>query len=231
MIFKLTSKSIFLFVFLCFSTFAFSAQNEIEDPALNVERIKQGVIKSLPEATSIQNEAIRGKVYDAWVDYLIIKGKQQMEDLQASMEPDSPPLQDKTLADQIRSCARLAIAYTKDMDEYLPLFEVDMDRVVACALCYSLGEPAMERVLQTSMEVVRESGVGEIARYAHVNFWTIAEHEGLLEGSDKPPSVMADDEFIMWEESRVEVDHAVREGVIRSFPEAKQINNEENSKL
>lgn len=219
------SKSRMLTVFLTIGILSVCPGTGATSPANEAEKIRQGVITSLPEASSIQDKELRERVYDAWVEFLVIKGKKELEDIPVSLKPGSPVLKDKNLADQLRSSCRLAIAYAKDFDKHLPLWDVDFDRVVACVLCYSLGDAVVERVLQTSWEVVSESGVGETARYAHENFWVIAEHAGLLTGAENPPTPEADNEFVMWEKHRMKVDKEVRDGVIESFPEARQIKN------
>ena len=211
----------------CIGLCACGNQNTSKDRFTDVADIKQGVMKALPAAGSIQNEELRERVYEAWVDFIVKSDKSKLDELPASMEPDSPSLKDHSLAGQVNSATRLAIAYSRDMDTYLPLFEVSMDRVLAGVLCYSLGEVVLAEVMGKLAEEFEESGEGAIARYAHENFWVIAEHEGLLEGTDKPPSIQADNQFIMWEADRVEVDRAIRDGVIKSFPEARQIGNEE----
>ena len=105
------------------------------------ERIRQGVIESLPEAKQIRDEGLREKVYDAWAMSLAGSGFTRIEEIPASGNPDTPPLKSGTQADHLRSVARLAVAIAEEMTETFKPFDVDMDEVIAGGLCHDLGKP------------------------------------------------------------------------------------------
>ena len=99
------------------------------------ERIRQGVIESLPEAKQIQNKELREKVYDAWAMSLGENGYTRIEEMPPSPVPDA------TQADHLRSVARLSVAIAKELQDTFKEFEVDMDEVIAGGLCHDLGKP------------------------------------------------------------------------------------------
>lgn len=104
-------------------------------------RIRQGVIKALPEAKEIKNKALRQQVYDAWTMSLATSGYSRIEDIPASGVPDSPPMKTGTQADHLRSVARISVAIAKELKDTFDDFDVDMDEVIAGGLCHDLGKP------------------------------------------------------------------------------------------
>ena len=105
------------------------------------EKIRQGVIESLPEAEQIKSVELREKVYDAWAMAVSESGFERIDDIPASGNPDTPPLKAGTQADHLRSVARLAVAIAKEIRDTFEAFEVDMDEVIAGGLCHDLGKP------------------------------------------------------------------------------------------
>ena len=105
------------------------------------ERVRRGVVQSLPEAAMIRDPGLRERVYDAWALSLATSGFERIEDIPASGNPDTPPMKTGTQADHLRSVARLAAAIAKELKENYPGFDVDMDEVIAGGLCHDLGKP------------------------------------------------------------------------------------------
>ena len=104
------------------------------------EKIRQGVIKALPEAKEIKDEALRQKVYDAWTMSLAESGYSKIEDIPASGNPDSPVMKTGTQADHLRSVARMSVAIAKELKDTFDEFDVDMDEIIAGGLCHDLGK-------------------------------------------------------------------------------------------
>ena len=105
------------------------------------QKIRLGVIESLPEAKEIKNKELRERVYDAWAMSLAASGYTRIEDIPASGVPDSPPIKSGTQADHLRSVARLSVAIAKELKDNFKPFDVDMDEVIAGGLCHDLGKP------------------------------------------------------------------------------------------
>ncbi len=105
------------------------------------QRLRQGVIQSLPEAARIQDRELRERVYDAWAISLATSGFQRIEDMPCSGNPGWPEAKSGTQADHLRGVARLALAMAKDLKEHYPDMEVDLDEVIAAGLCHDLGKP------------------------------------------------------------------------------------------
>ncbi len=105
------------------------------------KKIRDGVIKALPEAKQINNQEIREKVYDAWALSLAKSGYKRIEDIPASGNPGTPLMKTGTQADHLRSVARLSAAIAKELTDTFPQCNVDMDEVIAGGLCHDLGKP------------------------------------------------------------------------------------------
>lgn len=105
------------------------------------EKIRQGVIQSLPEAKEIKNKELREKVYDAWTLALAESGYATLEDIPGSGVPSFPSIKGGTQADHLRAVGRMAGALAKELKALFPAFNVDVDEVIAGGLCHDLGKP------------------------------------------------------------------------------------------
>jgi len=105
------------------------------------ERIRGGVIETLPEAKEIRNKKLREHVYDAWAMSLATSQFTKIEDIPPSGNPNSPLMKTGTQADHLRSVARLSVAIAKELKDSFEEFDVDMDEVIAGGLCHDLGKP------------------------------------------------------------------------------------------
>lgn len=105
------------------------------------EKIREGVIKSLPEASEIKNKELREKVYDAWTLSLAESGYERIEDLPGSGLPGLPSVKGGTQTDHLRGVARLSMAIAEALSSLFPDFHIDMDEVIAGGLCHDLGKP------------------------------------------------------------------------------------------
>ncbi len=101
------------------------------------EKIRQGIIESLPEAKQISNKELRERVYDAWAMALAASGYTKIEDVPSSTDP----LEYGSLADHVRFVARLSLSIAKELKDTVEEFRVDMDEVIAGGLCHDLGKP------------------------------------------------------------------------------------------
>ncbi len=104
------------------------------------EKIRQGVIKALPEAKQIKDTELREHVYDAWTMSLAESGFSRIEDIPASGVPGSPTMKTGTQADHLRSVTRIAMAIAKEFQNTFAEFEIDMDEIIAGGLCHDLGK-------------------------------------------------------------------------------------------
>jgi len=103
--------------------------------------IRDGVIKSLPEAKLIKNVELREKLYDAWALSLATGGFRKLEDIPGSGVPDAFHMKSGTQAEHLRGVARIAAALAKEMKEVIKDFDVDIDECIAGGLCHDLGKP------------------------------------------------------------------------------------------
>ena len=105
------------------------------------EKIRLGVIESLPEAKEITNLELRGKIYDAWTFALSESGYERIEDIPASGAPGFPCVKGSTQSEHLRGVARMAVAMAKELKAVYPSFSIDLDEVMAGGLCHDLGKP------------------------------------------------------------------------------------------
>jgi putative nucleotidyltransferase with HDIG domain len=105
------------------------------------EKIRDGVIESLPEAKQIQNTDLRETVYDAWALSLAKGGYTRLEEIPNSGVPDAPVAKTGTQADHLRCVARMAAAIARELQHSFQELSVDMDEVIAGGLCHDLGKP------------------------------------------------------------------------------------------
>ena len=105
------------------------------------EKIRQGVIASLPEAKQIQNTELREKVYDAWAISLQESGYTKIEEMPQSGAPGWHEAQIGTQTDHLRGVARISVKIAEELKEAVEQFDVDMDEVIAGGLCHDLGKP------------------------------------------------------------------------------------------
>ena len=103
--------------------------------------IREGVIKSLPEAEGIRNRELREKVYDAWAFSLQENGFSRIEEMELSGTPGHLVAEKGTQADHLRGVTRLAKLMASEMAESFEEIEIDMDEVIAGGLCHDLGKP------------------------------------------------------------------------------------------
>lgn len=107
---------------------------------MELQKIRQGVIQSLPLVKEIENEQLREKVVDAWVLSLSQNGYDRIDDMEGSGSRGSYVLGNQ--AQHILCVTRLALAmagiigetYDKDM-------EIDRDLLLAAGLCHDVGKP------------------------------------------------------------------------------------------
>lgn len=102
--------------------------------------LRNGVIKSLPEAINIADVELRGQVYDAWVLSLSKSSFKKIEDIPAKGGPETPAILGGTQADHLNGVARIAVAMVAAMKETIKSFQVDLDEVRAGGLCHDLGK-------------------------------------------------------------------------------------------
>ena len=105
------------------------------------EKIRQGVIESLPEVKQIQNKELRERIYDAWAMALEENGYTKIEEMPPETDPGGPVAKSGTTVEHIRSVARLSVAIVKELKNTFEQFDVDMDEVIAGGICHDIGRP------------------------------------------------------------------------------------------
>lgn len=107
----------------------------------SMEELRQGVCENLPEVNEIKDEALRGKVIEAWAFALSQTEFTRIDQIKGSGVPDSPALKDGTQAEHLRGVARMAQGLADGLEAVHGEIGIDRDLLWACALCHDVGKP------------------------------------------------------------------------------------------
>ncbi len=105
------------------------------------QRIREGVIASLPEINQIKDADLREKVVDAWTLSLSQTEFTEIDQIRASGVPDSPAIAGGTQSDHIRGVALMAQGLADGIEQVSGDIGIDRDLLWACALCHDVGKP------------------------------------------------------------------------------------------
>jgi putative nucleotidyltransferase with HDIG domain len=106
-----------------------------------MEALKEGVRKSLPELEMIKDKDLKEKVVDAWALALSETEYERIEDMPSEGVPGSPAHVRHTQADHLRGTAMIALGMAKYAEQVLGPLEIDESVVVACGLIHDIGKP------------------------------------------------------------------------------------------
>jgi putative nucleotidyltransferase with HDIG domain len=107
----------------------------------DLESLRQGVRKSLPEIAEIKDPELRDKVVEAWAFSLSRSEFERIEDIRPSGNPKSPLMKRGTQADHLRGVTRMALAMAEQLEQLVGPLGVDRDLLLACGLCHDVGKP------------------------------------------------------------------------------------------
>ncbi len=107
----------------------------------DVETLRKGVEKSLPELALIGDSELRFKVAQAWAIALSETEYTSIEDIRASALPDDPLMKRGTQADHIRATAQIALAQAEAIERVFGSIGIDHDLLLAGALVHDVGKP------------------------------------------------------------------------------------------
>lgn len=105
------------------------------------KKIRDSVVKSLPEAKEIKNTELRSKVYNAWAISLQLNGFSKIEEMEHSGTPGIFASKGRTQTDHLRGVTRLAMKMANELKELFQEFQIDMDEVISGGLCHDIGKP------------------------------------------------------------------------------------------
>jgi len=107
---------------------------------MDKERIRQGVIKSLPLVNEIKNEDLREKVIEAWTMALSANEYTTIEELEGSGKPGGYILGNQ--AQHIVCVTRMALSMAEIIEQsYDKNMEIDRDMLLAAGLVHDVGKP------------------------------------------------------------------------------------------
>ena len=118
-----------------------------EEPMAVVEnakmrRLREGVLRSLPELSLIKNEALRNKCVEAWALALSETEFESLDDVRGSGNWNTPKMKGgRSQATHLRGVAMMALAMADALEKVVGPIGVDRDLIVAGGLCHDLGKP------------------------------------------------------------------------------------------
>jgi len=109
----------------------------------NMEKLRTGVRKCLPELNEIRDTELRDKVVEAWAISLSETEFVSIDDIPAQAAPEHPPFKKGkgTQPGHFRGVARIAQGIADGLEAIHPNVKIDRDLLWACALCHDLGKP------------------------------------------------------------------------------------------
>lgn len=102
--------------------------------------LREGVRKSLPEIAEIQDPDLREKVVEAWALALSQTEYERIEDIPGTGGPNSPGLKQGSQAEHLRGTARIAMGMAAGLEQVLGPCGIDHDVVIAGALLHDVGK-------------------------------------------------------------------------------------------
>ncbi len=107
---------------------------------MDKEKIRAGVVESLPLIREIQNETLRNQVIDAWTLALSENEYTSIEEMEGSGKPGGYTLGNQ--AQHILCVTRMALAMAEIIsDTYQKDMQIDRDMLLAAGLCHDVGKP------------------------------------------------------------------------------------------
>jgi 23S rRNA maturation-related 3'-5' exoribonuclease YhaM len=108
-----------------------------------MDRLRAGIVTSLPEVNEIRDEELRRKVVEAWAFALAQADLQSIDDMPAQAAPEYPPFKEGqgTQSGHFRGVALIAQGIADALEKIHPNLKIDRDLLWACALCHDLGKP------------------------------------------------------------------------------------------
>jgi putative nucleotidyltransferase with HDIG domain len=105
------------------------------------QRMRQRVLKELPEINEIKDTELRKRVIDAWVLALERSSFASIREIAPAGNPGVLEVKRGDQTDHIRGVTRLAIKIAREMAESYPDLQIDHDIVVAGGICHDIGKP------------------------------------------------------------------------------------------
>jgi putative nucleotidyltransferase with HDIG domain len=107
----------------------------------DLDRLRAGVVESLPEVDEIKDPKLRELVIEAHAVALSETEFTRIEDIPEPEEGDgATPLTRGTQADHYRGVTRMAVAIAEALESVLGSLGIDRDTLIAAALCHDLGK-------------------------------------------------------------------------------------------
>lgn len=105
------------------------------------DQLRATVWKELPEVDDIGDADLRAKVIEAWALCLAHSSFDSIDAIEPAANPGVNRLKKGKQSDHIRGVTKMAVAVAEQMCALMPDLKVDMDILIAGALCHDVGKP------------------------------------------------------------------------------------------
>jgi putative nucleotidyltransferase with HDIG domain len=112
----------------------------VEVQERELEELREGVRRSLPEIELIGDAGLRDQVVELHARALAETSYRRIEDIPPSGVPESPLMRRGTQADHYRGVATMAVGMAKGLEEVMGDLGIDYDLLVAAALVHDVGK-------------------------------------------------------------------------------------------
>lgn len=117
-----------------------TSMDEARSDEAKLQELMDGVFRSLPELSLIQNPDLRHKVALAWALALSETEFSRIEDMRSSGNWNSPPQKTGTQADHLRATCTVALGIAEGMEKIYGEIGIDRDVLIAGALVHDVGK-------------------------------------------------------------------------------------------
>lgn len=108
----------------------------------DMNALRDGVRRSLPELERIRDESLRNRCVEAWALALAETEFTSLDELQGSGNWDSPAMKGgRSQAIHLRGVTRMAVAMAEALEDVVGPLGIDYDVLIAAGLCHDVGKP------------------------------------------------------------------------------------------
>lgn len=112
------------------------------EPRHDMEKLREGVRRSLPELERIEDESLRDGCVEAWALALSQTEFESLDDIRGSGNWDSPVMKgQRSQAIHLRGVTVMAVAMAEALEKVVGPLGIDYDVLIAGGLCHDLGKP------------------------------------------------------------------------------------------
>lgn len=107
-----------------------------------MQRLREGVLRSLPELNLIESNDLRDKCVEAWALALSETEFKSLDNIKGSGGWNTPVMKgERSQATHLRGVTMMAVAMAEALEKIVGSLGIDYDILIAGGLCHDLGKP------------------------------------------------------------------------------------------